>query len=272
MTVLVNGVECDEISVHDRGLAYGDGVFRTLRVERGSARCWDWHFRKLHDDCLALGVVCPDEGTLIDEVAALARAHPDGIIKIIVTRGGGERGYALPKNPNPTRILSTAPSPAYPRRNYDFGIRARICSLRLACQPKLAGVKHLNRLENVLARAEWDDPEIAEGLLLDADGNVIQATMSNLLATERGMLVTPDLSRCGVAGVQRARVLHAAEQRGIKVKIESVTLDRLLGADELILINSGFGAWQIRQIDDISWQAGTQIEIIRQWLNDEDKP
>ncbi len=269
MAVLVNGVKHDEIPVHDRGLAYGDGVFRTLRVESGKAQCWDWHFGKLHADCTAIGIVCPDRTVLDAEVAELAGDHRDTIIKIIVTRGTGERGYAPPRNPGATRILLTAPLPVYPERNYDFGICARICSLRLAFQPRLAGIKHLNRLENVLARAEWDDAEIAEGLLQDADGNVVGATMSNLLMVEQGALITPDLTRCGVAGVQRARVIQAAAQHHMPVKVESIALDRMLRADELILINSGFGAWQIRRIGEVRWRSGGYIGTIRRWLSDQ---
>lgn len=268
MTVLVDGARHEEIPVRDRGLAYGDGIFRTLRVEAGTARCWDWHFRKLRDDCAAIGIICPDRTVLDAEVAELAGEHRDAIVKIIVTRGAGERGYAPPRNSSVTRILLTAPLPVYPERNYDFGICARICSLRLASQPRLAGIKHLNRLENVLARAEWDDPEIAEGLLRDGDGNVIGATMSNLLMVEQGALITPDLTRCGVAGVQRARVMQAAAQHGMPVKIEAIALDRMLRADELILVNSGFGAWQIRRIGEASWGQGAYVNTIRQWLND----
>lgn len=270
MTVLVNGVEHEEISVHDRGFAYGDGIFRTLRVERGIARCWDWHFRKLHDDCGAIGIVCPDRSRLDEEIAELAGRLPDSIVKIIVTRGSGERGYAAPAKPNPSRILLGLPLPVYPKHNYDFGISVRICSLRLGFQPRLAGVKHLNRLENVLARAEWNDSEIAEGLLQDTEGNVVGATMSNLLMIEQGALVTPDLTRCGVAGVQRARSLRAAQRHGMQVRVESISLDRVLRADELVLVNSGFGAWQVRQIDGARWGAGVHIHNIRRWLNEED--
>jgi len=269
MTVLVNGVKRDEIAVHDRGLAYGDGVFRTLRVESGKPQCWGRHFQKLHDDCAAIGIVCPDRPVLDAELAELARDHRDTVIKIIVTRGAGERGYAPPRNPGVTRVLLTAPLPVYPERHYDFGICARICSLRLAFQPRLAGIKHLNRLENVLARAEWDDPDIAEGLLQDPDGNVIGATMSNLVMIEQGALLTPDLTRCGVAGVQRDRVIDAASQHGMPVKIESIALDRMFRADELILVNSGFGAWQIRRIGETNWARGAHIGTIRRWLRDE---
>lgn len=267
--VLVNGVERDEVPARDRGLAYGDGVFRTLRAENGSPRCWPWHYRKLRDDCAALAIACPDERTLTDEVTRLSRTQGDAIIKIIVTRGEGSRGYAIPPGATSTRIVLTAPLPIHPARYYEEGIEARICELRLAFQPRLAGIKHLNRLENVLARGEWSDPEIAEGLLLDNEGNVVQATMSNLFMIENEVFATPDLSRCGVAGVQRARVLSAAEARGVTVTVEKIQLERLLAADELFVVNSGFGVWQIRRIGSREWGRGVLVPQVRRWLDEE---
>ncbi|MDQ3267447.1 MAG: aminodeoxychorismate lyase, partial [Pseudomonadota bacterium] len=140
--MLINGVPGDQVSVHDRGLLYGDGVFRTLRVVAGCMQHWPRHYRKLQQDCSALRITCPEAALLFEELWRLIEQQPDGVAKIIITRGGQTaRGYAPVENMIPTRILSLTPSLDYPGRNYSHGVRLRLCDLRLAHQPKLAGIK-----------------------------------------------------------------------------------------------------------------------------------
>ena len=265
---LVNGVESDAISVHDRGLAYGDGVFRTFTLRGGQPLCWRRHYAKLTADCAVLRIVCPAADVLERDLAAIATRRPDCVVKIIVTRGSGLRGYAIPEAAAPARIVSTSPLPDYPQRCYDQGVRVHLCRLRLAAQPALAGVKHLNRLENVLARSEWNDPGIAEGLLCDADDNVIGGTMTNLFLVKDGALVTPDLTRCGVAGVTREMVIEQAQANRLKTRIAAVSIDELLAADELFLVNSVIGVWQIAALDRKTWSAGPLTAQVRRWIGD----
>jgi 4-amino-4-deoxychorismate lyase len=127
--------------------------------------------------------------------------------------------------------------------------------MRLGNQPRLAGIKHLNRLENVLAAAESNAADIAEGLLMDKDENVIGGTRSNLFLVSRGKLVTPDLSRCGVAGVQRDRVIAWAARHDIALQVRDIRLDEVLHADELFLVNSVIGIWPIRELEQQCWSA-----------------
>jgi len=229
--MLVNGKFGNSIGIRDRGLLYGDGVFRTLRVAQGKALHWPLHFLKLQHDCAALSIACPEEALLCAELDQVLAQHPDGVVKLIVTRGEGVRGYAPPVCANPTHLWDISPLPDYPADWATHGIKARLCQLRLGQQPRLAGVKHLNRLENVLAAAEWNDSEIAEGLLLDAEGNVIGGTRSNLFLVSQGRLVTPDLSRCGVAGLQRERVMAWALQHGVTLQVRDIGLEEALHAD-----------------------------------------
>jgi len=168
---------------------------------------------------------------------------------------------------SPVRVVCASPLPDYPQRHYDRGVRVQLCRIRLAAQPALAGVKHLNRLENVLARAEWNDPGIAEGLLCDADDNVIGGTMSNVFAVSSGELVTPDLARCGVAGVQRELVIGLARSNNIPVRIANVSIDELLAADEVFLVNSVIGVWQIAEFGQKSWSPGRMTTQVRRWLD-----
>lgn len=269
MRVLVNGLPGEHIRVFDRGLMYGDGVFRTLLVRKGRPSCWRLHYDKLCADCAALGIVCPPEGVLINEITDLVKSTPDCVLKMIVTRGEGARGYAVPERTEPTRILMTNSIPQYPAGYFSDGVRLHLCSIRLAHQPRLAGIKHLNRLENVLARQEWDNPEIAEGLLLDMEGNAIEGTMSNLFLLQGNALYTPDLGRCGVAGVQRTRIMELAGKLGLTLKVGNLPLPRVYHAEEVVLCNSVIGVWQVRELDGKKWQAGSLAARLRALLDDD---
>lgn len=269
---LVNGLELETIPVRDRGLAYGDGVFRTLTIRKGRLQYWERHYAKLSADCARLALAVPDEALLRRECQLVSYVPPDCVVKIIVTRGEGARGYAISEQTHPTRIVMHSALPCYPSENQDVGIKVRLCGIRLAEQPILAGIKHLNRLENVLARAEWNDPWIAEGLLLDPYGNVIEGVMSNLFLVRRGVLITPDLSRCGVAGVTRERILDWAQQVGIATEIRAVPFDELLDADECLVCNSLIGVWQVRELENRRWGSGVLTPQIREFLaKDHDK-
>lgn len=251
-TFLINGQSVNLLSPFDRGFAYGDGVFRTLRVVAGKPLNWLHHYSKLAADCDALGISCPDADLLSEESIQLLAGH-DGVLKIIITRGEGERGYAISTSATATRVLVRTNLPVYPQVNYDEGVKLHLCELRLSHQPKLAGVKHLNRLENVLARSEWNDSAIADGLLLDWAGNVIECTMSNIFARFGEKLVTPDLSQCGVAGVTRQRIIELTTELGMSVSVERISLEKLMQADELLICNSLFGVWQARSIGERHW-------------------
>ena len=262
---LVDGQPAQTVDALDRGLAYGDGVFRTLRTEAGQPLWWRDHYAKLAADCAALMLACPDEAGLRAEVRRVAGAG-EGVVKIVITRGSGARGYAPPQDPVCTRIVLAAPLPAYAQADAPVDIVARWCALRLARQPRLAGIKHLNRLENVLARAEWDDPAIFEGLLRDDSGAVIGGVMSNLVIAKAGELFTPELGQCGVAGVARTRLLRAMERRGIPLHIGRLLPDAILAADEVMLCNSVIGVRRVGRLDDVTWTPAGWTPILNDAL------
>ena len=266
--MLVNGTPAQNIPADDRGLAYGDGVFRTLRTVDGRPLHWALQYAKLRDDCDRLAIACPAEALLQAEVSRASGEYANAAVKIIVTRGSGPRGYAPPGSPAPLRMVTSSPltMPPIP----DEGIRVHLCQLRLAHQPALAGVKHLNRLENVLARAEWQDPEIREGLLLDQDGNAIGGTMSNVFIVENGRLLTPDLSRCGVVGMTRDRVMAWSDAEGVGCQVAHLPLQRLLDAGEVFFANSLIGIWPAASLGHHRWPAGRLGPRIRTALESED--
>lgn len=272
--MLVNGKPGVKLSIRDRGLLYGDGVFRTIRAIRGKAQHWTLHYLKLRNDCSALGIACPDAGQLSAELDYLLTQHHEGVVKLVVTRGQGSRGYSPHFDAEITHFWDISPLPDYPADLATHGIRAKLCQLRLGRQPRLAGIKHLNRLENVLAAAECNDtrvldPEIAEGLMQDTDGNVIEGTRSNLFVVSGSKLITPELSHSGVAGVQRDRVIEWSEQNNMPVEIRNIGMDEVKQADELFVVNSVIGLWPIRELEQSRWNNfPVATQILQAWSNE----
>jgi 4-amino-4-deoxychorismate lyase len=202
--IAINGVIGQQISPLDRGFTYGDGVFETCRMINAKIPLWNLHIERLIASCKKLSI--PVTASVVQDFLAqlLSQIAPENlvsaVIKIIVTRGQGGRGYGLPNNIQPTICIGVFPPGSYPECNYSQGVSVRICAQRLGCNSNLAGLKHLNRLENVLARAEWKDEKFVEGLLFDTNNNLIEATMSNIFIVNNGDLYTPDLTEAGVAG------------------------------------------------------------------------
>lgn len=264
--IIVNGSIADSIHVMDRGLMYGDGVFRTLRVLNGQPELWPRQYAKLAADCAKLDILCPSSALLEREMREVARGEPNCVLKIVVSRGEGGRGYGVPSSVHPSRVMVTAPLPEYPASYAADGVRLHVCDIRICHQPRLAGIKHLNRLENVLARMEWSDPNIPEGLMLDVDGNVIEGTMSNVFMRRGNHLITPDLSQCGVAGLQRERIMEAAQYLGLTLEVSRFPLRALLDADEVLMCNSVIGIWPVREIGPRHWLPGELAPALRRRL------
>ena len=254
--VMVNGDITDRVSSQDRGLLYGDGVFETFSIEQGIPRFWQRHIIRLLAGCERLGIAGVDVDALYEEARILAGGYDRCVLKLFITRGTGGRGYGTGDSGQPTRILQRHTAPEYPDACRADGVRVRCCQSRLSHNPRLACIKHLNRLEQVLARSEWDDPEIREGLVFDADGRLVEGTMSNVFLLLNERLVTPDLSRCGVAGVMRSVVMELAGQSGLAVHRQTVSRDQLVQADEVFLTNSLLGIWPVCRIDDRDYSAG----------------
>lgn len=276
---LVNGEIASTVNAADRGLNYGDGVFETLRVRGGIARFWQSHMDRLEIGCQRLGIARPEQAVLFREVQTVIAGRPDCVVKIIITRGVPDsrtgRGYAPPRNASVTRIVSCYPLPEGVESTIEgvsspndpshspAGLRVRICQLRLASQPVLAGIKHLNRLEQVMARAEWDDPETSEGVLLDEDDHVVCGTASNIFLVSAGQMLTPRLDRCGVRGVMRGEILKTFTSR---CEQRRITLDMLPEADEVFLCNSVRGIMPVTRIDDWQYSIGAVTTEVREWL------
>lgn len=251
--IAVNGVLGAQVSPLDRGFAYGDGVFETCKMLQGKIPLWHLHKERLLKSCekllipVAIDLVEAQLASLIASLAATDSANV--VVKITVTRGQGGRGYRTPDATLPTIVIGVFPAANYPQSYFSDGVTVKLCNQRLSCNPSLAGLKHLNRLEQILARTEWQDDAIAEGVLLDTHGNVIEAVFSNIFLIKNDELFTPDLSEAGVAGVMRRFIIETlAPQASLNVHVKHLTITDLLTADAVFLCNSIYGIWPVQQI------------------------
>jgi len=249
-TTWINGLQTASLDPRDRGLQYGDGLFETIAVFGGHPQCIEDHLDRLQHSAARLKFPDLDMAGLEAEIQRAAGNLEKAVLKLILTRGESARGYRPPEQPEPTRIIMTSSWPLWPGEYYLDGVRSRVCDQRLAIQPALAGMKHLNRLEQVLARAEWDDPGIAEGVMLDTEDRLVCGTMSNLYLLSGSDLLTPSLARCGVKGVMRKQVQKAAATLGLQWQESDLRMEDALNADEMYFSNALIGLWPVRELDE----------------------
>lgn len=255
--ILVNGERSTVLSVADRGLQYGDGLFETLALNSQGVEFWLAHMARLRQSCQRLSLPCPDEVLLWAEVCQVARSHGErAVIKITLTRGEGGRGYLPPTEIDTGRIVASYPWPSYSSAHIDSGVDVCLSSVPLGLNPYLAGIKHLSRLEQVLASAELRDTSCAEALMLDINNNVIEGTKSNLFLVKNNQLISADLSSCGVAGIIRDTVFLLAEQAKLEVSIDPISTKMLAEADEVFLTNSIMGIWPVKCIESQGYPVG----------------
>lgn len=248
--IFIGAIQVDGIPANDRGLAYGDGLFETMRVHRGGMPWWDAHWKRLEQGAQRLRMRLPDRALVETQAAELFADTGNGVLKLIVTRGSGGRGYAPPTDPAPTWLLSRHPLPPTPRAG---GLVLRWCDTRLALQPALAGLKHCNRLEQVLARGEWDDPaalhrDADEGLLCSTDDDVVCATAANLFVLRDNRWCTPQIDRCGVAGICRDWMLRQTGAVQTRLSVTDVET-----AEALVLCNAVRGILGVARLGDRAW-------------------
>lgn len=272
---LINSEVKDSISVFDRGLHYGDGVFETMAVRNGEIALWDDHWERLSEGCLRLSITKPDKISITNDINKLCDNHSDNpddnkhpfIIKLIVTRGVGKRGYRYPEKQNPTHILLSYPIINHPSDFQTKGVAVRYCDTLISENKQLAGIKHLNRLEQVLARNEWDNTDYQEGLMLNTHGFVVDGTMSNVFAVKGQLIMTPDLSFAGVAGVMRKTILRMCKDLGLELKLTNISPSELEAMDEVFLSNSIFGIWPVNKISTKKISTGAVTQRLQVSLN-----
>lgn len=281
--VWVGGQADQPVDPADRGLAYGDGLFETMRFERGRLPLLDLHLQRLRAGCKALSIIGLEE--LLPGILERIYAEMRGVseperdlphtVKLIVTRGLGGHGYTPPHSSTiPTVIVRIAPLQVEQTKSRD-GVYLHLCRWRLALIPLLAGIKHLNRLEYVLAAQELvEQQDAAQGLLLDANGRVVESLHHNVFIVKRAELITPRIAMCGVKGVMRKLIIEQiAPEVGLPVREQDLSIDDLIGAEELFLCNSVHGIWPVNEFRSSSWRPGPvtqqlQAAITEYWQRD----
>jgi len=260
--VLINGITAEYVSVADRGLHYGDGVFETIACLDNSPVFIDQHLNRMESGARKLKIPFPDRQLFLNDINCLLRSsNTSCVIKLILTRGQGKRGYRYEEKQVPTRVCMISEWPEYVAQWKKHGIATRFCQTQVSLNPQLAGIKSLNRLENVLASSELATG-FDEGFLSDIDGNVIEGTMSNIFAVCNDVLVTPDLSRCGVNGIMRQQIIDIADKNHISIHIRNITRDQLLESQEIFVSNSVIGICGVKQLEQHTYTTNAMTHEI----------
>ena len=246
----------DTVSIANRGLNYGDGLFETMRVHRGELPMWQRHLVRLREGAGRLGIAMPDLAFVEARIAELTAGVDSGVLKLLLTRGEGGRGYAPPLDAAPTWSLSLLPLPTP-----QGALRLHACETRLAMQPALAGIKHCNRLEQVLGRADAERASCDEGLMRDMAGNPVCATSANLLVLRDGRWTTPPVDLCGVAGVLRGWLLD----EGL-LEVATLSMDDVESAEALALCNAVRGILPVHALDARAWPPHPAVADLRKGL------
>ncbi len=236
--VLINGQPANVVSVTDRGLAYGDGAFETMLCIDGQIPLFHRHLARLGEACAALGIPPVSQDSWQEDVGALTKGAGGSdrcVIKLMVTRGSNGFGYAPPENVQVTRIVQRL---ACPQSASGDDLLCDVLDTRLGSNRQLAGIKHLNRLEQVLAADELGTRNLDEGLIRNQHGFLIEAVSSNIILVFENRVVTPKLDTAGVKGVMRDLLIEAATGSAHEIIKDYVHHDVVHQADEIILCNS----------------------------------
>lgn len=267
LRTLVDGQHGTQLDVQDRGLHYGDGLFETIACRAGRARFLELHLERLAQGCARLGINPVDLPDLARQVNALAAAEPASLIKLILTRGSATaRGYGAHGDERARSLLLQYRWPAEDPAPWKQGIAARTASGRLGENPALAGLKHLNRLEQVLIRGEWTDPQVREALVYSSSGWLVSGTMSNVFVVANGRIMTPAILTAGICGVMRRVVLREARGAGLEVAEMSLDAAAVAAAQEIFLTNARIGIWPVSVLDGRPLGVGPVTRRLQQLL------
>jgi 4-amino-4-deoxychorismate lyase len=262
--ILINGRPMQGISPLDRGLHFGDGLFETIACRRGRPRFLALHLDRLMQGCERLRIAAGDVEAIRAQITGLAHRTDSAIVKLIVTRGDSlARGYAAAGSERATRIALRYPWPIEETGSWHAGVRAGVAAMRLGENAALAGLKHLNRLEQVLAQTERDARQVGELLLFSSAGRLVCGTMSNVFLIKDGTLHTPRLDLCGVAGVMRRVVMREARRAGIRTEERELAAADLEQAQEVFLTNARIGIWPVNVLETRELAVGPVTQLLQ---------
>lgn len=248
----------------ERACQFGDGLFETLAVIEGSPCLWSQHVQRLLLGCERLSLPKPDTSRLERECAQICKDVEQAVLKIFWTAGNSLRGYRRPAEVKPTCLLQISP---WMRPADRDTWRLTLCNHRLSENPVLAGIKHLNRLDQVLGRNEWLEQDIDEGLMRNQDGSVVCGTMSNIVVERAGQLMTPAIKGAGVYGVVRDCLLEQGRLQNTPVQVGELHVSDVETADAVYMMNALIGVRRVSRFDDVNFDLGrpspTLIDSVR---------
>ena len=246
---LINGEFSKHISVIDRGLSYGDGLFETMSwsylddEKVLGVEFWDRHIERIKQGCLITKIKLPPTEILTNYKEKILnesfrKGIKNGILKIVITRGIGGRGYKFEKEIVPTVIFLSFPSKEINKKTLYRGVKLRFCEFPIFENSMLAGLKHLNRIDSVMARSEWEEDEFFDGVMLDNSDSIIDGTMTNLFFSKNNVLYTPIIKKSGINGIMRQVVIDNAKlffKEVCEIEIKRRTISTF---DEMFVTNS----------------------------------
>ena len=265
---LINGSSDKGLNPFDRGLSYGDGIFRTFLVKNGYPLLWTHHFSKLCHDLKIIDIPLIKENLLLRDVSLLFPSNGSFVGKLIITRGISKRGYSYPKNIKPNRILLKSKYSKIPKKLYETGVTLEVCNTRVNNDHDINGIKHLSRVDNVKAKLELSLSSF-DGIMLDQDGFINECIRSSIFFRYGDTLITSNHLSGGVYGVTKSIIVLRASELGLKIKYSNLPLSKLKKADEIVITNSLFGALQVRKINDIAYKVSDLSKKINHLFNEE---
>ena len=244
---LINGIPQETLPASDRAIQFGDGCFTTARIAAGQICLLDAHLQRLQMACEKLLIPFVAWAELQREMVELARGNERGVLKVIISRGSGGRGYSAANCLHPVRILSVSGYPAHYDGWRREGITLELSPVRLGRNPHLAGVKHLNRIEQVLIRTHLEQTDADEALVLDREGVVTECCAANLFWRNGKDVFTPRLDQAGVNGLMRQFCLQQLAHSGYRVVEVHAREAVLAEADEMVVCNALMPVVPVRQ-------------------------
>ncbi len=258
------------LDVQERGLHYGDGLFETLLMLNREIPLWDSHYDRLRRGCERLHIRLPDQKWLLNKINEEAETQDSVVLKIIVTRGSGGRGLTLPRDNQVSVFVLSYPYTAISEKSLELDVA--ICQTRLPVNPNLAGIKHLNRLDYVLAAFELDRiGKMNEAILCDTDGYIVEGIVSNLFFSLEDEIHTPSVEFAGVEGVMRRQIFKYFEARGTAVQVGRYSPEILFKSSECFMCNSVQGVRPIRSINGEKFSIGTISQMLMQTFSPHNK-
>lgn len=239
---LVNGIEQNQIHIENRGLAYGDGLFTTAKIINGKIQYLSSHVQRLVLGCEKLVLFAPNKVELTEQLIQVAKPYKLAVLKVIITASNGGRGYARSIDPKSDIIIMVHDYPKHYEALAIKGITLGNSKQQIGINPMLSGLKHLNRLEQVLLRQELVNTKEDDLVVTNINDEVIEATSANLFFWLNDKLCTPDVTNSGVNGLMRQTIL----QQYPDTLIKKVTLAELANSPAMFICNSVMGIMPVK--------------------------